>query len=261
MLAHHQRAIESITNKLKENEDVLGVIIGGSVAHGFAKEDSDIDVMIVVSDELHRARIESGDVNYFETESTPYEGGYVDGKYTSEAFIRKIAEMGSEPARFAYKDSIVTFSKIDGLDQLVLAASQYPIELQKEKMEKFYAQFETWKWMFYEGLKRDQTYVLEYAISQYVLFAGRLVLAYNKELYPFHKWFIQVLEHAEHKPEDIITLMHDALTSKTKESVEALYHCVENFHTWPKSEKGWPSRFMLDSEINWMTGHVPVADL
>lgn len=38
MYPHHQAAIDAITNKLKARPDVQGVIIGGSVAHGFANE-------------------------------------------------------------------------------------------------------------------------------------------------------------------------------------------------------------------------------
>lgn len=41
MYKHHIAAIETLTNKLKVRDEVLGVIIGGSIAHGFASEDSD----------------------------------------------------------------------------------------------------------------------------------------------------------------------------------------------------------------------------
>lgn len=49
MFQHHKKAIEDITNKLKVKEEILGIIAGGSVAHGFANEKSDIDIMIVLS--------------------------------------------------------------------------------------------------------------------------------------------------------------------------------------------------------------------
>lgn len=260
MYPHHRKAIETVTDKLKQNEHILAVIAGGSVAHGYAREDSDIDVMIVVSDERHGALLESGELQYYETESTPYDGGYVDGKYTSAAYIRKVAESGNEPARFAYKDAIVTYSEIPGLEELVANAARYPAERKQESLEKFYAQFECWKWMFHEGLKRQEAYLIDYAASNYVLFAGRLILAHNEVLYPYHKWFMRVLSEVEHKPEGIMEAINGVLRLKSKESAESLHTCVESFCEWPKSSKGWPSRFMLDSELNWMTGHVPVAD-
>lgn len=261
MYPHHQAAIEAVTNKLKQQEEILAVLVGGSVAHGYAKEDADIDLMLVVSDERYRSLLESGDIHYHETESTPYEGGYVDGKYTSVSYIRQVAESGSEPARFAFQDAIVSYSEIAGLEELVHAASRYPVERKNEAMEKFHAQFEGWRWMFQEGLKKNEPYVMEFSVTNFVLFAGRLILAYNETVYPYHKWFMKVLEAVDKKPDDLIQIMNDALKTKSKENVEALYACVSSFHSWPQSEKGWHVRFMLDSELNWMTGHVPVADL
>ncbi|WP_028591754.1 nucleotidyltransferase domain-containing protein [Paenibacillus massiliensis] len=260
MYLHHQEAITVITNKLKTREDVLGIIVGGSVAHGYAKEDSDIDLMLVVSDEDFRARLDSGDVSYYEKEATPYEGGYVDGKYTSISYIRQVAESGSEPARFAYRDAIVTYSEVDGLEELVAAASQYPKARKEEMIEKFYAQFEGWKWLYYEGAKRNETYLMEYAIPQFVLFAGRLILAHNEVVYPYHKWFMTVLGEAIDKPEGLIEQMDAVLKTKSPEHVEQLFDNVNQFRTWPKNEKGWHVRFMLDSELNWLSGYVPIAD-
>ena len=34
MYKHHQEAIENITVKMKKNEDVLALLIAGSIAHG-----------------------------------------------------------------------------------------------------------------------------------------------------------------------------------------------------------------------------------
>ncbi|OCT17248.1 hypothetical protein A8709_27335 [Paenibacillus pectinilyticus] len=261
MYPHHQTAINMVTNKLKAKEEILAVIVGGSVAHGFAKEDSDIDLMLVVSDDGYLSLLARGDIHYHETESTPYDGGYVDGKYTSVSYIKKVAESGSEPARFAFKDAIVSYSEINGLEELVKAASRYPIERKNEVLEKFHAQFEGWRWMFYEGLKKNESYVIEFSVTNFVLFAGRLILSCNEVVYPYHKWFMKVLEGVTNKPDDLVLRMNNVLKHKSKENVEALYESVTQFHPWPKSEKGWHIRFMLDSELNWMTGHVPVADI
>lgn len=261
MYNHHKLAIESITNKLKLKNEVLGVIIGGSVAHGFANEKSDIDLMIVLSDEDYKKALGSSNIGYSETESTPYEGGYVDGKYTSIEYIKKVAEFGSEPAKFAFKDAFVSYSKIYDLQQFVNAASRYPLERKNENIEKFYAQFEAWRWYYYEGLKRNNTYLIDLSVSNFVLFAGRLILAYNETLYPYHKWFLKVLESVKNKPDDLLIYINTVLENKTQESVEALYNSIINFNKWSSSEKHWSIKFMLDSELNWMDGYVPVADL
>lgn len=260
MYTHHKIAIEEATNKLKEQDDVLGVVLGGSVAHGYAIENSDIDIMIVYSDEEYEKCLKTGDIGYFDTDSTDYEGGYVDGKATSAAFIKKVAEMGSEPAKFAYKDAIVTFDRLGGLEELVRAASRYPVERKKENIEKFYAQFQTWRWYYYEALKRGNRYLIDVSIMNYVLFAGRLILAYNETLYPYHKWFIRVLDSVKNKPDGLVACINGTIEQKRAENVEKLYNLITEFTQWP-DEKLWSVRFMLDCELGWMTGNLPVADL
>ena len=62
---------------------MLGVLVGGSIAHGFATATSDVDLLIVVSDAEWERRLAAGDTTELDRESATYEGGYVDCKYTS----------------------------------------------------------------------------------------------------------------------------------------------------------------------------------
>jgi predicted nucleotidyltransferase len=253
-------AAQAATEKLKVQDNVLGVILAGSVAHGYAIENSDVDIMIVYSDEEYEERIKSGEIAYFETDSTHYDGGYIDGKATSVGFIKKVAEYGSEPARFAYKDAIVKFDRNGGLEELVRAASRYPVERKKENIEKFYAQFQTWRWYYYEALNRGNRYLIDVSAVNYVLFAGRLILAYNETLYPFHKWFLRVLEGVKNKPDGLLPCINATIDQKKAEQVEKLYNIISEFAEWPK-DKFWSVRFMLDCELGWLDGSVSVSDI
>ena len=51
MRPHHKRAIENLIESIKKDERFLALIIGGSVAKGMEREDSDIDVILVATDE------------------------------------------------------------------------------------------------------------------------------------------------------------------------------------------------------------------
>ena len=128
-------------------------------------------------------------------------------------------------------------------------------------MEKFNAQFEGWNWMYYEGLKRNDLYVVSHSVVNLCLFAGRLLLAYNELLYPYHKWFLRVLSEAKQKPKDILDMINTALSTKMESDIDKVYTSVKNFHDWPDYQHGWATRFVIDSEINWMKGDVPIADL
>ncbi|WP_150266995.1 nucleotidyltransferase domain-containing protein [Paenibacillus tepidiphilus] len=261
MYQHHQQAIAAITAKLQTREDVLGVIIGGSVAHGYASETSDLDIMLVLSEADYERALGSYEVGFFETESTPYEGGYVDGKCVSVDYIRQVAAAGSEPAKFAFKDAWVSYSRIEGLDELVAAASAYPSARQDENLARFYAQFETWKWYYYEGLKRNNLLLMDYSRTNYAYFAGRLILTLNGMLFPSYKWFLKELERAPRKPDGFMQLMKGVTEQRTAEPIEALYASLMDFHRWSSSDKHWSVQFMLDSQLNWLDGNVPILDL
>ncbi|RUS45724.1 nucleotidyltransferase domain-containing protein [Cohnella sp. AR92] len=261
MYKHHQAAIDAITNKLKVREEVLGVVVGGSIAHGYAGETSDIDILIVLSDEDYAKALANNGIGYYETESCSYEGGYVDGKYVSPGHIKLVAERGSEPSRFAFKDAWVAYSKIEGLDEWIRDAARFPAEKKEENIKKFYAQFETWKWYYYEGLKRDDRLLIDYTLTQFVYFSGRLILAYNETLFPSYKWFRRVLSETPKKPDNLMELMDDVINHKTPESVEKLYEAIVGFHDWYPWKHHWTVQFMVDSQLNWVDGEVPVLDL
>ena len=108
--------------------------------------------------------------------------------------MRQVAERGSEPARFAFQDARILFSRVAGLEALLRAIARYPAAGKEARMRRFYAQFEAWHWYAHEALRLDNRYLLGAAISKMVLFGGRLILTHNDRLYPYHKWFLKQLE-------------------------------------------------------------------
>jgi hypothetical protein len=72
---------------------------------------------------------------------------------------------------------------------------------------------------------------------------------------------LKVLSGAEKKPDGIIEIINSALITKNESNVKELYAAIKNFYSWPSFEYGWAAKFIIDSEINWMNGAVPIADL
>jgi hypothetical protein len=93
-----------------------------------------------------------------------------------------------------------------------------------------------------------------------VLFAGRLILAHNRILYPFHKWLLTELARAPEKPADMLSLADQLLAAPSKLLADQFSQCVLNFADWEKPPEGWPARFMEDTEWAWRKGCAPIAD-
>jgi Nucleotidyltransferase domain len=258
---HHRATIDRATARLREREDILAVLVGGSIAHGFASETSDVDLLIVVDDAEWDRRLASGDVTELDLESATYDGGYVDSKYTSMAFIRDVADRGSETARFAFDGVQVAWSRIEGLEEACRAAGRYPIEERAERIRAFHAQLEYWQWMFREGDRSGNAYVRTLAAPNVVLFAGRLILAHNAVLYPGYKWLLRVLRDVPDQPAGLAAALDEVVARPDRTAVDRLVDLVRGFRDWGVADQSWGARFMVDTELAWMRGRPAIAEL
>jgi predicted nucleotidyltransferase len=261
MYPHHRQTIQNVTEYFQRDPEVLALLLSGSIAHGFETAHSDVDILIFVSEADDQTRFQNGQLHFFNQELSTYEGGYVDGKYLSVNFVRQVLERGSEPARFAFEGSRVLFSRVDGFEQDIRKISQYPTAEKVERIKRFYAQLEAWHWYCGEALKQGNQYLLGLSVSKLILFGGRLILAHNEMLYPYHKWFLRVLEKAREKPPGLMASIEALTRSANPGTVEAFYENVRSFQPWGDNAYSWPAQFMLDSELNWMDGKTPVDDL
>jgi hypothetical protein len=259
--AHHQHSINNVIQYFKSDPEVVALLLGGSLAHGFAKADSDVDILIIVSDEAYQKRQIENRIHFFNRELCTYPGGYVDGKYHSPSYLNEVRARGSEPARFAFQDIQILFNRFDGLPELLTQIGRYPAEQQTERLIRFQAQLEAWHWYAQEASKKQNPYLLGLAVSKLTLFGGRLVLAHNQQLYPYHKWFLKVLADVRYKPDGIVEQLEQLCAQPTLAGVETFYNTIASFRQWPSNPNGWPVQFMFDSEWNWLTGPTPVDDL
>jgi predicted nucleotidyltransferase len=262
MYPHHSQSIQNVIEYFQRDPpEVLALLLSGSIAHGFESPTSDVDIMIFVSEEDYQKRFQTGQLHFFNTDLCTYEGGYVDGKYLSINFAKQVLEKGSEPARFAFEGSQVLFSKVDGFAEEVCKIAEYPASDKLARIKRFYAQFEAWHWYCGEALSKGNQYLLGTSVSKLILFGGRLILAHNEMLYPYHKWFLKVLERAKDKPRDLMACIQALAESPNAETIEAFYEKVKTFQSWADHPYNWPVQFLLDSELNWMDGKTPVDDL
>lgn len=261
MLPHHQHSIENVTRHFSSDPEVQALLLGGSLAHGFASPTSDVDVMIIVSDEVYADRLRTGRVHFFSRELCSYPEGYVDGKYLSQGFLARVQAEGSEPARFAFQDAQILISHLAGLEHRLQTIARYPIAEKAERIGRFYAQLEAWFWYAGEALKSGNQYLLNLSASKLVLFGGRLLLAHNELLYPYHKWFLRVVEGAPEKPAGVREQIEALTASPSRETLDQFYATIKNFRAWENPTANWPTQFMLDSEWNWQNGPTPIDDL
>ncbi len=261
MEQHHADTIDNVVRHFRANASVHALLLGGSLIHGFARPESDIDVAIIVSaGEFARRRSENR-LTFFDRSLCTYPGGYVDGKYMDVDFLRRVAERGSEPARYAFDGVKVLFSRVDGLDALLAGIVRYPVDGKADRIARFAAQLVGWRWFFSEGAKKDNRYLQLLAVQKVVLFSCRIVLAANELLYPFHKWMLRVTLAAPRQPPAFAGSIDRLLAAPSFELIDAHVRATLAFAGLEHDvvDATWGANFMRDTELKWMA-ETPAID-
>ncbi|GGJ32477.1 nucleotidyltransferase domain-containing protein [Deinococcus roseus] len=260
---HHHAALERFIEHYTQNPEVQAIVVGGSLAKGFGKASSDLDVLIVIDEAQYTLRKASQNLSYYSEDFTDYEGGYVDGKHIGLSFLQQVAEKGSEPARAAFWKSFIAWSRHDPAELQVLLdrITTYPEAGVAERIHRFMAQVQAMHWYVGEGEKHDNPYLLNWSATRAVLFTSRMLLAHNRLFFPYHKWMLKMLELAPDVPDSYLQKADQLMRHPSVEGTRELCDLVLQFRDWGTPSTYWTNFFLQDSELNWLTGHTPIEDL
>ena len=70
MHPHHIESIQRVTEYFQRDPEVVALLLGGSIAHGFEVATSDIDILIFVSEADYQKRFAENRIHFFNTELT-----------------------------------------------------------------------------------------------------------------------------------------------------------------------------------------------
>jgi len=260
MREHHARAIAKLTERYRDNPRYLAMLIGGSVAKELAVDSSDIDFMLIATDEEYAERMKTKNVHEWGRGICDYEGGYIDGKVMNLAWFESAADHGSEPTRFSFVDALIAFSRIPGLENLIKRITAYPEREREEKIRAFCVQMELAGFFIDEAVKRGDRYLLMHGITELVLYGSRMILARNRMLYPYHKWMMTQLKKAPDKPDGIVELAESLLRDPDRARAHEFRTRILEFAGWNGDEENWLDRVVVEDEWRWLTGTPPLPD-
>lgn len=261
ILEHHKRAIKNLTKEYENDQRFLALIIGGSVAKNLAREDSDVDFMIVATDEEYAHRKAKNDLFINRTDLCDYPGGFVDGKVINLSYLINVANKGNEPSRAAFDGAFLAFSSIDNLESIIESVAVYQEEGHNNRIKSFYSMAFIQNWLIGEADRHDNVYTKARAASQLALFAGRLILAHNRILFPYHKWFMQYLDKCTEKPTDFKMNIERLLKHPNSNTANNLFQSLKSFKDWGVTDYEAYMWFMEEVEWSWMKNETPLEDL
>lgn len=140
MYKHHEESIEKM-KKYFEEMGAVALILGGSVTKGKARPDSDLDGMVILTDEDYVEREKRGATTEVVEGHCTYEGGYFDVKYMTKRYLAELACKGSEPARNGFTGARLLFTHDPDIERMIADIPIFQTKEKDEKMLSFYSDF------------------------------------------------------------------------------------------------------------------------
>jgi len=262
MWPHHQAAVGSLLPELEEDPAARALILGGSLAKGYGSPGSDIDGYLVVTDDDLKRRVERLDLVYRTRKNhCDYEGGYFDLKCVSRAMLEDAAARGPEPFRASFLGATVPWSRIGPLDGLLARLTAYPEAGHAAKVLSLRCHLEGMQWYASEAQRRGDAYLLAWSAARVALLAGRLILAHNRVLYPYHKWLMRCVAEAPDKPAGFEAAVRELVTAPSAAAADRLASMTLAFADWGDPPIGWWNHWIVETEWRWVHGSASLDDM
>jgi hypothetical protein len=257
----HRKAIDELVRLHGNDPKKLALIICGSLATGKVREDSDVDLYLVVSDEeFERVRRTTG-CFYGTWDPNEFFGIEIDGKIVGMQFLRDAAVRGAEHTRAQFRDAYTEFSHAAEIDELIGKIAVYPEWERDAKIKTFYAFVKHYRYIAEQGFLLGNDYLARRCVMELVFYAARLVLAHNRVLFPCHKSLFAALERCKDFPPEFVELSRQLLESPSLPAVIDYYEKVSNYfgeYDFPDQER---ISFILENEWSWFSGLPFAGDL
>ena len=221
MYQHHIDSIEKLKEYFSGSDYVIAIVLDGSIVKGNERVDSDIDAIIVVTDEKYTELAKENRLAETVTGYCTYEAGYFDLKYKTKDILRRAASHASEPTRNAYRKAQVVYSTDPEIEGLVRQIEAYPVHEKADKIACFLSNLQLNRGYFMHVTSADNAYMRAHLAQEIVYSVYRLILIENEMLFPCNRRLEETVRECRKRPENIIELGAKFLSDINEANSEA----------------------------------------
>lgn len=252
-MQHHDDTLSAFVEQVAASDDTLAVVATGSVARRVERPDSDVDVCLVVTDAAFEAARREQRLSYVLHDVATYDGGYVDVKVVSPAYLAAAAERADEPTRASLAGARVAWSRMDDLEAVLGRITVLPEGEWERRTASFVAQARLYGGYFLpQGAQLDDPYLTRWAVVHLVNAASRALLAHHRVLFAGPKYLRKTVRALPSIPDGFAELADQVLETPTPALGAQLLESLERFHAWPVAPDETLSRFVADNELAWL---------
>lgn len=256
-MRHHDDTIEGYVATVADRPEVLAVVVVGSVARGAPRDDSDVDVYLVVTDVAYAEAAARGRIAAVSQDGVTYPGGYVDIKLASPGYLATAIDGADDPTRASFTGARVVLDKQGGIAEQVAAIVTLPDQVWSRRVIAYRAQARLYGGYFLkQGDQLGDQFLVQHAGVHLALAAGRLALAQHHRFFSGQKYLTATLAELD-LPVRFATAWKHVVHAP---SAAVGQHLLEAIDAWlgpPEDFDAQLSRFIADNELAWLNGTIP----
>lgn len=204
MYKHHEQSIKNMEKHFREH-NAIALFLVGSVAKGTEREDSDLDGIVILSEEEYAEKEKHAATTETINGLCTYEGGYFDIKYMTKQYLKDLAEKGSEPARNGFTKAKILFCNDAEIEDILPRIPIFQKSEKEEKLLSFYSNF----WLNYHYFLKScaiDGYMKMHTISEIIYSIYRMILQENEILFDCNRRLEQQVEATSDHTVELVRL-------------------------------------------------------
>lgn len=251
MYKHHEISIENMKEYFRKRE-AIALILVGSVAKGTERIDSDLDGVVIVSEEEYAERKKNNITTETIDGLCTYEGGYFDVKYMTKEYLKDLAEKGSEPARNGFTKAKTLFCNDTEIENVLPQIPVFQIEEREEKLLSFYSDF----WLNYHYFLKScavDGYMKMQTIAEIIYSIYRIMLQEHEILFDCNRRLEKQVETISEKTAELVRLGRELESSQSTQDADRFVDKFVEITTYdpPKDIAVILTRYSMDYQEWW----------
>jgi predicted nucleotidyltransferase len=256
-MQQQERALAAYVDAMRDEPGTLAVVLVGSVAQGREREDSDVDVYLVVDEERFAAETGAGRFAWIDRVGADYPGSYIDIKLASPSYLATAAEKADDPTRASFVGARVAWSVLPGLEADLARIVELPDDVWEERVRSHVSQARLYGGYFLrQADERGDEFLRRHAALHLALAAARAALAAAHVMLPGPK-YISKLVTSVPTPDGFVEAWERVVAAADLRSGTELLGILFDWLGGDLTQDDTLSIFIRDNELAWLRGTVP----
>ncbi len=256
-MRHHDETLDGYLDSVSERPEVLGVVLIGSVARGTPREDSDVDVYLVVTDEAYAEAEAQGRIAAVSHDGVTYPGGYVDIKLASPSYLRAAAEHADDPTRASFTGCRVALDRPGQISTWIEGIVTLPEEQWARRITSYRAQAQLYGGYFLpQADQLDDQFLRQHSSVHLATATGRIALAQHHQFFRGQKYLTAAMAELD-LPAEMVSAWHHLVAVPGAPAGHRLLAALTAWLGPSEPFAAQLSRFIGDNELAWLNGTVP----